>query len=156
MTGVVTKSTMTKDDNRRFLDTNILLTACDADRVQHRDCRELIESALRGKSVLYASGQVFREYLVVSTRPKKNNGLGMQPKSALENVAAFRQCVQVLAETSGVADRLASLVGRYRLKGKRIHDANIVATMLENGLTKLITLNPGDFSSIKEVEVSGL
>lgn len=144
------------DDNRRFLDTNILLTACDADREQHQACRALIESALAGQGMLFASGQVFREYLVVATRPKKNNGLGMKPKNALENVTYFRQCIQILAETVSVADRLNVLVGRYKLNGKRIHDANIVATMLEHGLTQLVTLNPKDFSSIKEIEVSGL
>ena len=144
---------MTMDDRRYFVDTNILLTASDADRSRHTVCRRLIESALTGVPRLFASGQVFREYLVVATRPKKNNGLGMLPKNALENVAAFRCCIHHLNENSGVADRLATLIRKHKLSGKRIHDANIAATMLEHGLKELITLNPGDFEVIREIEV---
>jgi predicted nucleic acid-binding protein len=113
----------------------------------------LIESALTGVPRLFASGQVFREYLVVATRPKKNNGLGMLPKNALENVAAFRRCIHRLGENNGVADRLATLIRKHKLSGKRIHDANIAATMLEHSLKDLITLNPGDFEAIREIEV---
>ena len=146
---------MTMDDKRQFVDTNILLTASDADRSRHADCRRLLESALTGVPRLFTSGQVFREYLVVATRPKKNNGLGMLPKNALENVAAFRRCIHLLHEDSGVVDRLASLIRKHKLSGKRIHDANISATMLEHGLNELITLNPGDFEAIREIKVTG-
>ncbi len=141
------------DDKRRFVDTNILITASDADRERHIDCRNLIESALAGQIGLFASGQIFREYLVVATRPIKNNGLAMQTRRALENVQAFKQCIKVLDENSRVSDRLTTLIQRYKLRGKRIHDANVAATMLEHGLKRLVTLNPGDFAVIKEIEV---
>lgn len=133
------------DDKRHFLDTNILLAASDRDRLHHRACLHLLESALGGKLNCYASGQVFREYLVVATRPTENHGLGMNRASALKNVDEFRTCVQTLEETAAVLDRLLSLIRQHKIRGKRIHDASIVATALEHGLHHLVTLNSADF-----------
>jgi hypothetical protein len=43
-------------------------------------------------------------------------------------------------------------VPKNNLKGKRIHDANIVATMRENGLKRLKTYNQGDFSTFEDIQ----
>ena len=60
-----------------FVDTNVLLTATDESRPQHRDAGRLFgESGLHGLH-LAASGQILREYLVVATRPPDTNGLGL-------------------------------------------------------------------------------
>ena len=145
---------MTTEDRRHFVDTNVLLTASDADRFQHRACLSLLESGMAGEVSLFVSGQVFREYLVVATRPHKGNGLGMPITQALDNLAAIRQCIRILDENSSVVQRLARLIGKYEVRGKRIHDCNIAATMLEHGLKSLITLNPGDFEGIQELDLT--
>ena len=62
-----------------FLDTNILLAACDEGRRKSAACKELLESGLSGEQSLFASGQVLREFLVVATRPVEVNGLGLTP-----------------------------------------------------------------------------
>ena len=40
---------------------------------------------------------------------------------------------------------LRDLVRRYQVRGKRIHDANIVATMMTHGVSRLATYNVKDF-----------
>ena len=40
---------------------------------------------------------------------------------------------------------LLALVHDRQVKGKQVHDANIVATMRSKGITRLATLNAGDF-----------
>ena len=37
--------------------------------------------------------------------------------------------------------------------GKRIHDANVAATMTAHGIRVLVTQNPGDFTTFLEIEV---
>ena len=37
------------------------------------------------------------------------------------------------------------LLGQYLSGGKQVHDANIVATMLTHGETRLLTFNGADF-----------
>jgi predicted nucleic acid-binding protein len=77
----------------------------------------------------------------------------MQPREAQANVVEFRKCIHVLEENAGVSQTLLQLVNQHHLKGKRIHDANIVATMMENGLIQVLTINGKDFSKFKEVKV---
>lgn len=111
-----------------------------------------MKSGLRGERRLFTNGQVFREYLVVATRPLKNNGFGLSPNDALSNIQAFGTCIQLLNESPAVARKLQQLVADDTLKGKRIHDANIVATMQANGLTRLKTYNPSDFMTFEGIE----
>jgi len=135
-----------------FIDTNVLLTASDKDRPNHTAAVHFLESGLRGEKRLFTNGQVFREYLVVATRSVENNGFGLSPNDALSNLHTFSTSIQLLNESQAVAQKLHKLAADYQLKGKRIHDANIVATMLENGLTHLKTYNQSDFTAFDFIQ----
>ncbi|MGJ8640573.1 MAG: type II toxin-antitoxin system VapC family toxin [Opitutaceae bacterium] len=137
-----------------FVDTNVLLAASDNDRADHAEAVHFLESGLCGELRLFTNGQVLREYLVVATRPLENNGFGLSPSDALSNLKAFGTCIQILDESPAVAWKLHKLVAFHSLKGKRIHDANIVATMHENGLTTLKTYNKDDFTVFEGIEFS--
>jgi predicted nucleic acid-binding protein len=130
----------------------VLLAASDTDRAEHDEALRFLESGLVGAMRLFANGQVFREYLVVATRPLENNGFGLSSSNALSNLEAFGTCIQILNEDQAVARGLHKLVADYSLKGKRIHDANIVATMRANGLRQLKTYTQGDFTTFEDIE----
>ena len=136
-----------------FLDTNVLLAATDEGRRAHTAAVSVF-TKLTGDGIhLAISGQVIREYLVIATRPVEQNGLGLRLDDALDNVAEFRSRTIFLEETHQVADELIKLIGSAGIHGKRIHDMNIVATMLSHGVKNLITFNPGDFSGVDDIEV---
>lgn len=137
---------MTTGAERIFVDSNVLLGCTDENRAVHQASVTFIEAAIQGKYRLYANSQVFREYFVVTTRPQAENGLGLSPDESCRNMRIFRESVQILGEGTEVLNELARLVKLYELKGKRIHDANLVAVMNMNGLRHLKTWNPGDFS----------
>lgn len=44
-----------------------------------------------------------------------------------------------------VIDLWLDIVEAHDLKGKRIHDAHLLATMQANGISRLLTCNPADF-----------
>ncbi|NJO66438.1 MAG: hypothetical protein HC832_02525, partial [Leptolyngbyaceae cyanobacterium RM1_405_57] len=46
-----------------------------------------------------------------------------------------------------------NLVTTDRVMGKRTHDARIIAAMLANGITHLLTFNPSDFASISSITI---
>lgn len=46
-----------------------------------------------------------------------------------------------------------SLVTKNQIKGKRTHDARIVAIMLTYDISHILTLNPNDFSGISGITV---
>jgi len=140
-----------------FADTNVFLSATDRSRKHHAEARELLQAAGEGKAILAVSGQIIREYLVVATRPVEVNGLGLATEDALKNIDVFTRPPFLFCEESErVSRRLRDLVQTHRLTGKRVHDGNIVATMLAEGIDRLITENAGDFASFKEIEAIGL
>jgi len=140
-----------------FVDTNVLLTASVPARPGHRLALAVVDE-WPGRGVQpYTSGQILREYLVVATRPPAANGLGLDSVSAVANVTAFRERLTLLDEDERVADRLRELLVRVPCRGKRIHDANIVATMLVHRVRRLLTSDPDDFARFsKHVETLGL
>ncbi len=147
---------MTKtEDNRVFIDTNVLLAATDTDRDHHVDATAFLQAAMKGTWRTFTSAQIFREYLVVATRPPKNNGLGLSPGDARENIRVFERLIEILAEGSESHARLLALVAQHELRGKRIHDANLVAAMETHGLRQLKTYNPQDFSPFMQVILLG-
>ena len=136
-----------------FLDTNILLIATDEARDHHGDARQVLNVAPARGIHLALSGQVIREYLVVATRPTEANGLGLDVKDALVNTDVFLRQAVLYDETERVSERLRDLVREHALSGVRIHDANIAATMLTNGLDTILTQNGDDFSRLGDLHV---
>lgn len=136
-----------------FVDTNVLLTATDESRANHEVARRLIAEAGSGGLHLAVNGQVLREYLVVATRPVAANGLGLDTRDAIGNVKAFLRHVGIFEESAAVANRLRRLGLTHHLRGKRIHDANIVATMSVHGIRSLVTDNVRDFACFADIDV---
>jgi predicted nucleic acid-binding protein len=132
-----------------FLDTNILLEATDAKRAYHCEALDLFSKAHTQGAHLGVTGQVFREYHVVATRPVSGNGLGLKAELALENAASFLEWCVFFEETKAVYDELLGLIEANRITGKKAHDANIAAVMKAHRIENLITLNPKDFISFE-------
>jgi predicted nucleic acid-binding protein len=132
--------------DRVMLDTNVLLAATDEGRAEHRDALTVVNDWAAGHTDLCTSGQILREYLVVATRPTERNGLGLSLPDALGNVRAIRERTTLLAEDSKVADLLLGLLADVECRGKQVHDANLVATMLVHGIGTVVTMNLEDFA----------
>ena len=144
---------MTTAGNLLFVDTNVLLTATDESRPLHSRAIQLLARATGQELSLVASGQVVREYLVVATRPIERNGLGLSVTDAEANVNEFLRHLELYDETAGVSRRLRQLAMAHNLHGKRIHDANIVATMTVHGIYTLLTQNGADFAPFKDIAI---
>ncbi|HET9895687.1 MAG TPA: PIN domain-containing protein [Streptosporangiaceae bacterium] len=132
--------------SRAMLDTNVILSATDEGRAEHRQAMLIFTSWAGRGTTLYASGQIMREYLAVATRSADKNGLGLKQAEAIANVRAFRTRTSVLAEDRKVADCLLSLLDEIPCAGRQVHDANVVATMLVHGIDSLITMNLAEFT----------
>jgi predicted nucleic acid-binding protein len=132
--------------DRVMLDTNVLLAATDEGRAEHGEALAILNVWAAGRTDLCMSGQVLREYLSVATRPTAQNGLGLDLPEALGNVRAIRARTTLLAEDAKVADRLLGLLADVECRGKQVHDANLVATMLVHGVGTIVTMNLADFA----------
>lgn len=140
---------------RCLVDTNVLVYSTVSANPWHREAREWL-AELHGAGVkLCVTPQILREYLVVLTR-----GAIFETEFTTDEVlailAALLQTLDVLDETSAVASMLRSLLERYPIRGKRIHDANLVATMSVHGVERLATYNQDDFRLFREITLEPL
>ena len=128
---------------RAFVDTNVLLRAIQTTLPLHFEADALIASARQQGYELWVSRQVIREYVVQVTRP----GFLASPykaKQVTAKVKVIRATFQVADDMDAVTDRLLELIEEYPTGGKKIHDANIVATMLAFNIHTLLTQNVED------------
>lgn len=132
---------------RVLIDTSVLVAVCDLGRPDvARACSEFIES----RSDLCVSTQVLREYAVVATRPVEMNGLGLSTADTLENIRRLCEFAPLLSGGRSEHEMLVDLLEAHPVTGKRIHDANLVATALAHGLAKIATLNVSDFEGFTD------
>ena len=136
-------------DSGVVLDTNVLLTATSPGRSLHENAmRVLNEWPNRGIS-LCTSGQILREYLVVATRPLDVNGLDLALDDALDNIELIKARMRFLEENRAVFKRLRELIVEIECAGKKLHDANVVATALTHGISRVLTANTEHFERFK-------
>lgn len=133
-----------------MVDTNVLVYSTVAGCPRHRESRHWLAALQRRGVQLCISPQIVREYLVVLTR---GNVFERQftVDAALQELEAILPALKLLPETEEVSQQLRGLVHRYQVQGKRIHDANIVATMMVHQLKRLATYNRADFRDFTEV-----
>jgi len=141
---------MTMVDEILFVDTNGLLTATDKSRQLNCEALKLLSGTIGLDKRLAISGQVVREYLVVATRPVADNGLGLSAGQAEANVSEFLRHLALYDETEAVPKQLRQLATAHNLHGQRLHDANIVATMMVHRIRTLLTQNGTDFAPFSD------
>ncbi len=134
------------------VDTNVLVHSTIAAAPEHLHARAAL-ARLRAQGPIAIPRQVLREYLAATTRPQTwSRALTLAEATA--DTAMFIRRFAVLEDGPHVWDELMTLTRRFAFGGKQVHDANIVATMLAHGETRLLTFNVVDFrrfSSLIEV-----
>src|SRR5688572_14634133 len=102
-----------------FVDTNVLIAGSAPSHPLHHLATALVDRWPTRGIELCVSPQVIREYLVVSTREEKHNGLGLSLKDALFNAESILARVRMLDETEEVAVYLRHLLLSSKVSGKR-------------------------------------
>ncbi len=137
--------------DRVFIDTNILVYIANESSEFHQKVLEKFKG-LVDSHILFISRQVIREYAVIMTRPGIMEH-PLTPDKVAEDIEKWKLIFEIVDETEDVTDQLVSLMKKYALKGKRIHDANIVATMMVYTISSIFTLNEEDFKKLDEINI---
>ena len=96
------------------------------------------------------SPQVCREFLVVLTRQPVSGRVFTVDEAHLALSVWMTGCT-VLEEGVAVLSECLALTKRFEVRGKQIHDCNIVATMRVHGIGTLATRNASDFKRYAEL-----
>jgi predicted nucleic acid-binding protein len=131
-----------------FVDTNVLVQARFTSAPSRSEARRALAGLIGGRRRPRISRQVMREYLAVVTRPQiwmKQLPLADAPA----DVQTFERNFVILEDGAVVTEKLILLGGHVSFAGRQVHDANIVATMLAHGETRLLTCNASDFARFR-------
>jgi predicted nucleic acid-binding protein len=134
-----------------LVDTNALVRLAVPADPRHLVARRAVESLK--EEGLYAASQNFVELWNVATRPVENNGLGQTIKVADQILRSFEQAFSRLPEPPEVYDRWRELVVRFGVSGVKVHDARLVALMLANDISRILTFNADDFRRYEELGI---
>ena len=125
------------------VDTNILVHSSATASPDHARARAAV-GRLAASGPIAVSRQILREFLSATTRPQPWAKAATLAE-ATRNTDAFIQRFAVLEDGPAVWDEFMKLTRSFAFGGKQVHDANIVATMLAHGETRLLTFNAADF-----------
>jgi predicted nucleic acid-binding protein len=134
----------TTDADAVFLDTNILVHANATASIHHQRALGALIRVEQGDGGVWISRQVLREYIAVVTRPQAY-AAGLTSEQAVARARDFASRFSVAEDGPEVMERLLELVATRGVHGRKVHDANIVATMLAHGIGRLVTLDAADF-----------
>lgn len=127
-----------------FLDTSLVVAATVEAHPSHAAAAQYIDDVVAGAATLHVSPQVCREFLVVLTRQPVSGRVFTVEEAHLALSVWLTGCV-VLEESEAVLAECLALAKLFEVRGKQIHDCNIVATMRVHRIETLATRNPTDF-----------
>jgi predicted nucleic acid-binding protein len=129
-----------------LLDTNILGRMTEIGHPQHQLAADAVAVlAGRGDTPCLVP-QVLYEFWVVATRPLAVNGLGLTPGQADTELSRFVGLDTLFPDNPAIYLEWRRLVTAHLVIGKNAHDARLVAAMIVQGLTHLLTFNTADFT----------
>lgn len=130
-----------------LVDTGILLRLVDRTDPHHPAIREALRRLKALGADLVTTAQNHSEFWNVCTRPATaRGGLGMNPSEADGKLRLLERAFRMLPESPGAYSVWRRLVVQHSVIGVQAHDARLVAGMLTNGVNRILTLNPADFS----------
>lgn len=139
-----------------FVDTNVLIYSTRSTSSFHARAVAALATAAGSEARIAISRQVIREYLSVVTRPGGDSE-PLPMVDALADVERFVAAFDVLEDGPEVGALLGDLCRSVAIGGRQVHDANIVATMLAHGETRLLTANRSDFRRFEpRIELVGI
>ena len=136
-----------------LLDTNILLRASDRSSSRYDLAVNSVASLIAQGHECIITPQILIEFWVVATRPTEVNGLGWSIERTEKKIDRLIRQSTLVEETKAIFSLWLDLVTRYQIKGKRTHDARLMAVAIANEIGHILTFNPKDFTKVTELTI---
>ena len=128
-----------------LLDTNILLRLGQPGGPYDEMVAAAVERLAAGGTLLFYALQNAAEFWNVCTRPVERNGLGLDIEEADRRLRLIERQFLLLPERAAAYSEWRRIVVEFRVSGTQVHDARLAALMHINRISRVLTLNPGDF-----------
>ncbi|MEH2389143.1 MAG: PIN domain-containing protein [Nostoc sp.] len=136
-----------------LVDTNILLRLVQKNNPMHFDTQRAILMLKRQGELLYIIPQNLIEFWAVATRPINSNGLGLSTAQAVQETEKLKKIFILHLDTPAIFSEWESLIVKYQVMGKQVHDARLVAAMITHQITHILTFNIDDFKRFSAIVV---
>ena len=137
-----------------LLDSNVLVYAHAAHSPFFDAAQRLRDQAVVDELAACISPQVLCEFIATCTNPKLFRP-ALSPAQAVKELTTYWASAHIrkIFPKDRTIERMAELIARYRLSGQRIYDVFLVATMLDNDVRTIYTLNTKDFERYPDIRV---
>lgn len=137
-----------------LLDTNILVYAANTNSEFCLTASKIREKAISGKIEGCVCLQNLLEFYSVITSSKRVEH-PLPPEIASEEIRKYLEADKLIKLHFSMAaiQILEILIKKYRVVAQDVYDLKIVATMLVNKVTDIVTFDGGDFSKYDEIKV---
>lgn len=137
-----------------LLDTNVLVYAADESSPFHEVSKGLRDRGLEGRISLCIFPQILSEFYAIITDSKRVSNPRNQEEAVgeIEKYLNAKHLLKFYPEPD-VVDIMLELLRRYDIRRQEVFDAQLVAAMLSNGITRIYTFNRDHFSKFSEIEV---
>jgi predicted nucleic acid-binding protein len=136
-----------------LLDTNVLIYLVSAGAPEHVAATAAVGRILASGAKAVIAAQSIYEFWSVATRPVTANGLGWTVERTRSTVETLLARFPILYEPPEVVGIWIGIVTERGVKGKRVHDAHLLATMKANGVSHLLTFNASDFPAMDDLAI---
>jgi len=136
-----------------LVDTNILLRLVQKNSPIHSDTQRAILMLKRQGELLYIIPQNLIEFWAVATRPINSNGLGLSTAQAVHETNKLKKIFILYLDTPAIFGEWESVIVKYQVMGKQVHDARLFAAMITHQITHILTFNINDFKRFSEIVV---
>jgi len=130
--------------NNILLDTNILVYAFDETSEFHQKSADLF---LSEDNNLFIATKNISEFFSVCSK------LNLDLNKTFGFYSDLKENSIILKPTDNSLEIFENLIKKYKPRGNRVYDIEIVSIMLANELKKIATANIDDFKNISEIEV---
>ena len=136
-----------------LVDTSVLIRTLQPNHEAYATADRAIRLLPEQGKELHIVPQNLIEVWVVATRPIAQNGLGLTPSQATNELSRIKEMFILLSETPDIYPAWEALVRRHAVSGKPAHDARLVAAMRVHGLKAILTFDKTGFSRFPAIEV---
>jgi len=135
-----------------LLDTNILVHATGSRSPKYARARELRDRSATGEMDACVAAQVLTEFYAVVTDPHRFRPPLTPPEARRELRAYVESRLTLILPKETTLARMLALARSARVRGGKIFDFFLAATMLDNGVGTIYTENVRDFRGIEGIE----
>ena len=137
-----------------LFDTNNFLRLAEKNNPQ----RLIVLNALRRlrarNEIIYYTPQILAEFWNVCTRPQSaRGGFGLTIQQTERKANLIQKYFRLLPDSLATFTEWRRLVFDFQITGVQVHDAKLVASMIDHNIPYLVTFNEKDFKRFPMITV---